>query len=128
MTNPLINSTVLGASPTRYALTAGDADRIATAVDAELAPSTRQVYASAWRLWEWWCQTRGIAALPAPPEALAAFLTERAEAGLTFGTLDGYCSGIAYRHRHQGLLDPTSDLVVRRVRRGLRRITGVAPR
>jgi hypothetical protein len=59
---------------------------------------------------------------------LAAFLTERAEAGLTFGTLDGYCSGIAHRHHQEGLPDPTADFVVRRVRRGLRRIMGVAPR
>ena len=56
------------------------------------------------------------------------FLTERAEAGLTFGTLDGYCSGIAHRHHQDGLSDPTADVVVRRVRRGLRRIMGVAPR
>jgi len=128
MTNSLFSSTVPESPPTPYGLTAGDAERIAIAVDAELAPSTRQMYASAWRLWKRWCQTRGIVALPAPPEALAAFLTERAEAGLTFGTLDGYCSGIAHRHRREGLPDPTSDVVVRRVRRGLRRIMGVAPR
>jgi integrase len=59
---------------------------------------------------------------------LAAYLTERAAAGLTFGTLDGYCSGIAHRHHQEGLSDPTADVVVRRVRRGLRRIMGVAPR
>src|ERR687898_3554833 len=63
----------------------------------------------------------------ASPEALAAFLTDRDEAGLTFGTLDGYCSGIAHRHHQEGLPDPTADFVVRRVRRGLRRIMGVAP-
>jgi integrase len=66
--------------------------------------------------------------LPAPPEALAAFLTERAQAGLTFGTLDGYCSGIAHRHHQEGFTDPPADVVVQRVRRGLRRIMGVAPR
>ena len=66
--------------------------------------------------------------LPAAPEALASYLAERAEAGLTFGTLDGYCSGIAHRHLQEGLSDPTADVLVRRVRRGLRRILGVAPR
>jgi integrase len=45
-----------------------------------------------------------------------------------FGTLDGYCSGIAHRHHQEGLSDPTADVVVRRVRRGLRRIMDVAPR
>jgi integrase len=109
------------------ALTAIDAERIATAVDAELAASTRETYACGWRQWERWCWGRGIQPLPAPPEAIAAFLTERAEAGVHFTTLDCYCSGIAYRHRQEGLADPTADFLVRRVRRGLRRILGVAP-
>jgi hypothetical protein len=33
-------------------LTGGDAMRIAAAIDAELAASTRRAYASAWRQWE----------------------------------------------------------------------------
>jgi len=109
------------------ALSALDAERIAAAVDAELAASTRETYACGWRHWEQWCRGRGINPLPAPPEAIAAFLTERAEAGVHFTTLDCYCSGIAYRHRQEGLADPTADFLVRRVRRGLRRILGVAP-
>lgn len=67
-------------------------------------------------------------ALPAAPEALAAYLTERAESGLCYGTLDGACSAIAHRHHQAGLADPTTDPVVARVRRGLRRIMGTAPR
>ena len=109
-------------------LTSGDMARIAAAIDAELAESTRTSYLCAWRHWEAWCRGRGIAALPAVPESLAAFLTERAEAGLSFGTLDGYCSAIAHRHHQEGLPDPTADVLVRRVRRGLRRIMGTAPR
>jgi integrase len=128
MTNPLISpEDQLPLPHARVPLTASDAERIATAIEAELAPSTRAMYAAAWRVWERWCRERGINTLPAPPEALAAFLAERAEAGLTFGTLDGYCSGIAHRHHQEGLADPTADVVVRRVRRGLRRILGVAP-
>src|SRR3546814_884249 len=122
MTNPRTSPDELPLPRARSALTVGDAERIATAIEAELAPSTRAMYANSWRQWERWCRGRGITALPASPEALAAFLTERAEAGLTFGTLDGYCSGIAYRHLQEGLSDPTADAVVRRVRRGLRRI------
>ena len=109
-------------------LTATDAERIALAVAAELAPSTREEYASGWRIWARWCAGRGIDSLPAPPEAVAAFLAERAESGLAFNTLDGYCSAIAHRHDQEGLSDPTTDFLVRRVRRGLRRIMGVAPR
>jgi len=127
MTTPLITPEEVLLTPTRVALTALDAERIAAAVDAELAASTRETYACGWRQWEHWCWGRGIQPLRAAPEAIAAFLTERAEAGVHFTTLDCYCSGIAYRHRQEGLADPTADLLVRRVRRGLRRILGVAP-
>ena len=128
MTNPPTAPEQLPLSRARASLTASDAERIATAIEAELAASTRATYDCAWRQWDRWCQGRGMNPLPAPPEALAAFLAERAEAGLTFGTLDGYCSGIAHRHHQEGLPDPTASVVVRRVRRGLRRIMGVAPR
>jgi len=128
MTNPPTSPTAIDPTPAKPVLTASDAERIATAIEAELAPSTREMYASAWRQWERWCRGRGLDALPAAPEALAAFLAERAETGLTFGTLDGYCSGIAHRHHEEGLPDPTVHVVVRRVRRGLRRVMGVAPR
>jgi integrase len=66
--------------------------------------------------------------LPADPDALAAYLTARAEAELCNGTLDGDCAAIAHRHHQAGLGDPTAAEVVRRVRRGLRRILGTAPR
>ena len=125
MTNPL--SPIVFDAPPRALLTEADAGRIATAIEAELALSTRAMYASAWRQCERWCRGRGLDALPAAPEALAAYQTDRAEAGLTFGTLDGYRSGIAHRHHQESLSDPTADVVVRRVRRGLRRIMGVAP-
>jgi len=109
-------------------LTVRDAERVATALEANIAASTRTVYASAWRQWEAWCGNRGIAALPAAPEALAAYLAVRAEAGLSYGTLDLACSAITYQHQQEGFPDPTTDITLRRVRRGLRRIVGAAPR
>lgn len=128
MTNSSIRLDEPPLADPRVALTAADAERIVAAIDAELAPSTRETYACGWRQWERWCQGRAITPLPAPPEALAAFLAERAEAGLHFSTIDAYCSSIAHRHGQEGLADPTAHPVVRRVRRGLRRIMGVAPR
>lgn len=109
-------------------LTTDDLHRIAVAIHAEVAPSTRAAYASGWRSWESWCCRRGVVPLPADSDALAAYLTERAEAGLCNGTLDGACAAIAHRHNQVGLGDPTTAAVVRRVRRGLRRILGTAPR
>ena len=52
MTNPPLIATVLDPVPSQLAkpiLTASDAERIATAIEAELAPSTREMYAGAWR-------------------------------------------------------------------------------
>ena len=124
-------SPVATASPPSYGrpgLTARDAERVAAAVEAELAASTRTVYASAWHRWEEWCDARGITAMPSHPDALAAYLAERAEEGLTYASIDVACCAVAYRHRQHGLSDPTTDPTVRRVRRGLRRIIGVAPR
>jgi hypothetical protein len=46
-------------------LTARDAERVAAAIVAELAASTRNVYASAWRQWEAWCIARGVTSMPA---------------------------------------------------------------
>lgn len=45
MTNPLTNPEELPLSSTGVSLTASDAERIATAIEAELAPSTRRTYA-----------------------------------------------------------------------------------
>jgi hypothetical protein len=47
-------------------LTAGDVERIATAIQAELSAATRAAYASSWRSWEGWCRARDQVALPAP--------------------------------------------------------------
>jgi hypothetical protein len=68
------------------ALTPGDAERVATAIEAEHAPSSRRMCAGAWRQWERWCQGRGLHPLQASPGTLAAFLAKRAEAGLSFGS------------------------------------------
>lgn len=136
MTNHATDTTAPATPASRSAIASGSASgprtddlhRIAAAIDAEVAPSTRTTYASGWRSWETWCRRRGLAPLPADSDALAAYLTERADAGLCNGTLDGDCASIAHRHHQEGYDDPTAAAVVRRVRRGLRRILGTAPR
>jgi integrase len=112
----------------RGGLTVRDAERIALALEADLAPSTRQVYACAWRLWVRWCHERDLAPIPAAPEAIAAYLAERADAGYCHGTLDLTSNAIAHEHRRHELPNPFEDPTLRRVRRGLRRIIGTAPR
>lgn len=112
----------------RAGLTEDDATRIAAALAATHADSTRQVYAFAWRRWVSWCAGRGIAPFPAEPAAVCAYLTECAEQGLSLATIDSACSAIGHQHRSHGAVDPVDHDAVRRVRRGLRRIIGRAPR
>lgn len=109
-------------------LTVEDAQRIAAALGAAHADSTRTMYAHMWRVWERWCRARGICAMPADPAALAAYLVERAETGTAVVTLNVACNVIRYTHRQHGLPNPTSDDLVRQVRLGLRRTYGTAPR
>jgi hypothetical protein len=109
-------------------LTGDDAARISTAFTAAHTASTRTVYGHAWRTWQRWCTGRGITPLPGDPVALCAYLAERAEAGTAVATLNVACSAIGYMHRLHDLADPVADPGVRRVRLGLRRSYGIAPR
>ncbi len=109
-------------------LTPADIARIDAAVSAHHAPATLTTYASAWRGFETWCQTRGFTALPAVPEVVCAYITTQAERGLTMGMVTCTLAAISHRHTVAGLDDPTDSELVTRVRRGLRRILGVAPR
>jgi len=105
-----------------------DAVRIAAALDAAHAESTRIVYAHTWRVWERWCAGRGIPALPADPSALAAYLVERAATGTAVASLNMACTAIRHMHRQHRLPNPAEDELVRQVRLGLRRTYGTAPR
>lgn len=59
--------------------------------------------------------------LPAAPEAVAAYLTDRAAQGVSASTLSAARAAIAAAHRDAGEPDPTADDLVGRVLRGLRR-------
>jgi hypothetical protein len=51
-----------------------DLTRAAELAQNEKAPATRWAYRSDFRIFDTWCRDRGIVALPATPEAIAAFL------------------------------------------------------
>jgi hypothetical protein len=63
-------------------LTVEDVRGIAAALNAAHAESTRRIYGYLWGAWERWCEHRGVPALPADPAVLAAYLVERAAAGI----------------------------------------------
>ena len=109
-------------------LTVEDARRIAEALEASHAESTRLLYAHVWRVWERWCDHRGIRALPADPAALAAYLVERAAEGTAVVSLNMARTAIRHVHRQHGLPNPAETELVRQVQLGLRRTYGVAPK
>jgi integrase len=105
-----------------------DRTRILAVIDAHHAPTTLTIYAYAWRQWTAWCAGRDLAPLPASPATVCAYLTERAEHGAAFATLEIACAAISHEHRRHQADNPVLHEVVRQVRRGLRRTLGMAPR
>ena len=118
----------LPAAGTEDHLTADDKARIAAALDAAYAETTRKVYAFAWSQWDSWCHGRGITKFPAEPATVCAYLTDRAHREASLATINAACSAIGHQHRRHGLPDPIDHDAVRQVRRGLRRLLGSAPR
>lgn len=120
--------TLPASPPLPTGLTSADVARITAALQAGRAPATRTVYASAWRAWARWCAARHLPPVPASPQLVCAYLTERAETGASMSTLELACAAIGAHHRDLDLPDPIRDDTVRLVRRGLRRTVGTAAR
>lgn len=107
-----------------------DTDRAAINLAAadSLAPATRRAYESSLRSWRLWCSGRGVPALPATPELVAAHLTDLASEGKSTSTMDRLLAALRDKHLDLGFDDPTAHRGVQRVRSGLRRRLGTAPR
>ena len=95
---------------------------------ASKAPATVRAYKSDAVLFNRWCRRHGLEALPASPEAVAAFLVAEAEASRSASTVGRRCAAISYAHRLAGYADPTDNEAVRAAMKGIRRRVGVAPR
>lgn len=102
--------------------------RVKGYLDAGIAKSTRRAYATSWATWTTWCAARGVAPLPAAPELLAVWLTERAVEGAAPASLERHLAAIAGAHHAAELLNPRAHPAVRAVLRGIRRTHGTKPR
>lgn len=101
----------------------------AAAVDlakAEKAASTRKAYATDFRLFVAWCETKSTPSLPAAPEAVAAFLAAESSFGVRPSTLGRRLAAIRYAHKLAGLPSPTDAEAVKATFRGIRRTVGNA--
>ena len=112
----------------RFALVAGDprfdievSGRLDAALAASRAPATRRAYRIAWKAWATWAALHRELELPANPDAVAAYLAARAEAGAGRATLDMARAAIAAAHDMAGEENPCAAAVVRLTLQGLHR-------
>src|SRR5260370_3544755 len=98
-TNPMSTAlTIVSDSATLPAALGPD---LAAAIDlakAEKAASTRKAYGTDFRIFKDWCEARGVAALPAAPETVAAYLAANA-ASSKASTLGRRVAAIPYPHK-----------------------------
>jgi len=109
------------------ALPVADLESAATFARNEKAPATRAAYRSDFAMFRTWCGAKGVNALPASPETVAAFLAHEAERGSAASTITRRGAAIRYAHRLAELEPPTNSERVRATLRGIRRTVGAAP-
>ena len=84
------------------------------APDPSLAPATLRVYGTAWRYFTRWCETRGCESLPATPQTVAAYVSDRAGHGTSYSTIRAAAAAIRHHHEALEMDSPTLSLLVRR--------------
>lgn len=95
-----------------------------TYAQARRAPSTWRAYHSDWADFTAWCAHHHLDPLPAHPDTVAAYLTDRA-ATLHTSTLQRRLSAISVMHREHGQPPPRSERLAM-VWAGIRRTNGTA--
>jgi len=108
-------------------LAQADLARVASNVRNAKAENTERAYRGAAKVFAAWCEGRGLVAMPATPETVAAFIADEAEQGRKPSTLGQRLAAIRYAHRLAGLDDPTGHVLVRETLKGTRRAQGVKP-
>src|SRR5215470_12131756 len=92
---------------------------------AEKAENTRKAYRSDFALFTAWCRAHRVAALPARPETVAAFIASEA-ARAKASTIQRRLAAIRHAHKLSGRASPTEDERVKATERGIRRTIGTA--
>ena len=94
----------------------------------QLSPATRQAYRADMRIFEAWCASRGLRALPASAETASSFLAAEADAGRAVSTVMRRAAAIRYAHMLAGAEPPTGHPMVAATLDGIRRAHGAAPK
>jgi len=88
---------------------------------ADKSKATRRAYAGDYAAFCAWCAHRGVAALPATAETVAAFLAAEAGRGVKPSTIGRRVAAILYAHKLTGHEPPTNSEAVKATMRGIRR-------
>lgn len=108
------------------ALFAADMDSVKKYVAAAHSPATIRAYKADWSTFLGYCSERGLEALPASAEVIAAFLSSQSDAGVKVSTLSRRLAAIKFAHEVADLHAPTSSKTVKTVMQGIKREKGVA--
>jgi len=108
-------------------LVQAEADAARRYIEASRSEATRRAYASDWRIFTAWADSRGLTALPASPDTVCLFLASQAESGVKAATLSRRMASIRLAHTSAGQEPPTSSEAVKTTMKGIRRSIGVAP-
>jgi site-specific recombinase XerD len=105
---------------------APDLEKAADLARQEKAKATRRAYGSDFEIFRAWCASRGVSALPATAESVAAFLASEVESGIRPSTIGRRVAAVRYAHKLAGHAVPTDDERVKATVRGIRRTLGTA--
>ena len=101
--------------------------RYAAQAEGAFSANTVRAIRSDTALFSAWCAERGLSALPADPETVAAFVDDMGETRKP-ATVSRYVSSLAHMHRAADLAPPTASNAVRLALRRLRRAKGTRQR
>lgn len=113
-------------NPDAGAITAYAASAAAYAREA-VSGNTLRAYGAAWREFQAFAEGRSVAALPADPATVIAYIAALADAGAKVSTIRLKLAAISFQHTQHHAIDPTQGADVRLVARGIRRKIGTAP-
>lgn len=102
-------------------------DAYARAADGALAANTVRALRADLAVWQAWCAARGLTPVPATPEAVAAFVDDRAGERAP-ATVRRYVASVATLHRAAEVPDPTKAAAVRFALKRLARAKGTRQR
>jgi integrase len=83
-----------------------EVERAADYARASRSAATQRAYASDWRIFQNWCESRGLQSLPATPAIVATFLASEADSGVKTPTITRRLAAIGYHHRQAGFDPP----------------------